>query len=195
MKRYALPLAVLLALTGCSGGEPNTPPPGYENDIEGGQEALDAEASANADENATLVEAGETAEWDNGVTAKITAVTAEPVEGSDYADKGHDTMVHVVVEIANTGADTFMFGDEFAGPKDDLYYGENLYEAQEWALYDNQGQSVDDLPKQLVPGSSATYASDWSLAGEGLSMLTFEFTPARDDLPPFTFAGVETLIA
>ena len=186
MKRYAAAFAMILVLAGCSGG-----------DIEGGQQALDAEASANAEGDGpkTTVDAAETAEWENGLNAKITAATAAPVEGSDYTERGHDTEVTITVELSNDGSAPFVFSDSYQGPngpRDTLYYGENLYEAQEWA---NPGKGMDALPKQLVPGTSATFTGVWSLPAEGLQSLTYEFTPDHGNLLQYTFTGVEKLIA
>ena len=196
MKRYALPLAFLLALAGCSSDDPANSPAASEGYPEGGQEALDAEASANAGENAALVDASETAEWDNGLTAKIASVTTGAASEYQNEQEGHDVTVQVTVEIANTGDAAFVFAENrYTGPggaRDDLYYGENLHDAQGWA---GSVDGLDELPKQIVPGSSASYTGEWSLPSEGLEVLTFEFTPDNENLPTYTFTGVESLIA
>lgn len=192
MKRYALPLAVLLALAGCSASDRPTDG-GYP---EGGQAAVEAEASANEGENEGLIDASETAEWDNGLTARITAVTSEPTTHYQHVDKGHDTIITITVEIANTGDEAFAFAANRytgpGGPSDALFYGVNMYDAQGWANVDGDG--VDDLPKQLVPGTSATFSEEWSLPGAEADVLTFEFTPDRETLMSFYFTDVQTLI-
>ncbi len=193
MRAWALGLALLLAgCGGASGESAASEPPAVETEIEGGQEALDAEASANA---APTIEADDVAEWDNGLTAKITSVTTEKVDHEQYAEKGHDTAVTITVEITNGGDGVFVFDNPYMGPngpRDGLYYGENLYEAQSWG---DDVEGIDGLPKQIVPGSSVPYTELWTLPGEGLASLTFELTPDKGNLPIYTFTGVETLIA
>ena len=195
MRLFVLPLAALLALAGCSSDEPAAQPPANPTGIDGGDAALDAEASANADENFPIVKADETAEWDNGLTAKIVTVTSTATTEYQKQQDGHDTVVRITVELANTGDVVFVFAENRytgpGGPSDSLYYGVNLYTAQGWANVDGDG--IDDLPKQLVPGTSATFSEEWSLPSEGLSALTFEFTPDRETLPTFTFESVESL--
>lgn len=151
--------------------------------------------AASSSESATTIKASDEAKWPNGVTAKITAVTA----GLAAADTVHkydpekgDTLVKITIEMMNGGKDVFAL-PQGGGVGADLFYGENLTTAQSWMNLDSGSSS--DLPKQLVPGSSASYTAIWTLPAEGLDSLTLDFTPYPNEQDRYTFTGVEKLLA
>jgi hypothetical protein len=75
---------------------------------------------------------------------------------------------------------------------EDLSYGLNLYDAQGWATLEG---GVTDLPAQLVPGTSATTMSTFTLPSAGMvEGLRFTFNPNSEVLTEHTWTGVETLV-
>ncbi|WP_100499636.1 hypothetical protein [Geodermatophilus chilensis] len=138
--------------------------------------------------------ATEPATFGNGLTARIVSVTTEPSAGSDYwVDPGDDALVSITTEIVNDGPQPFRFsvGDAFV--YEYLYYGVNFYEAQSWRVFDDQG-GREGLPVQLVPGTSATTVSRFSLPSSELGDLTFVFNPNGEILTEWTFYDVEELL-
>lgn len=188
MKKCAIAFAAVLALAGCSESDSEARPTG-------GSEQGSASASVEGDGPQTTVDATETVTWENGLSAKIVSVIATPTQSSSLAEKGQDTEVRITVELSNGGTEAFVFSNPLQGPngpRDTLFYGQNLYEAQGWA---NPDSGMEKLPKRLAPGTSATFTGIWGLAAKDLQVLTYTFNPDHGNLLEGTFTGVESLIA
>jgi len=99
--------------------------------------------------------------------------------------------VYVTVKLTNTGPDPIQLADEF-DVRSMLYYGENRYEGNEWGL-DTADRSLDDLPQQLVPGSSAEGTELYSIESSGEDVLRYTFNPDTAGYADHTFVDVETM--
>ncbi|RBY85919.1 hypothetical protein [Blastococcus sp. TF02A-26] len=187
-------LAAVVVLSGCGGGDdadrPSAASPteeciGFGCSDEQDAELLEGEAEANEPAEVSVTDGPY--EWPDGVTARIVSATAGPLEfgGPEPPD---DTQVTIVVEFRNGGEAPFLFPDGTLYVADEVFYGENRYEAGAWAVADN------NVPQQLVPGTSTTYTTVVAMPGSELGKLAFQTSPNSDTHPPVTFTDVETLL-
>lgn len=138
--------------------------------------------------------ANESADFGDGVQARIVSATAEPAAPEVYdSNPTHDTLVTITTEITNRGEEVFLFPEAKMFVSENLLYGVNRYDAQGWAVYDDEGGSTA-LPQQLVTDTSAMTVSEFTLPAEGMEELTSEFNPNAETLPGWTFNGVEELL-
>lgn len=132
-------------------------------------------------------------QYPNGLRGQITAVSARPDDGTHQSDQhpDFDELVTVTLQLTNTGNSPVQLNTDALGPSQvDLYYGENRYEAQGWVTEKN---GIQDLPQQLVPGTSAKFDQDFTLPSSGMAVLAVKFQP-ESSYPPFVFTDVQTLI-
>jgi hypothetical protein len=97
-----------------------------------------------------------------------------------------------VTTIDKEGTETFVFPGPNMYITEDVSYGLNLYDAQGWATLEG---GVMDLPAQLVPGTSATTMSTFTLPAAGMAEgMSFTFNPNAEIYADRTWIDVETLI-
>lgn len=131
-------------------------------------------------------------EWPDGIAAEVVSVSTEP--DAESGNPANDTYATVTIRFTNTGDQTFTgwSGDSTATPTGTLLYGENRYEASQYGCQD---PSLGDVPRQLVPGTSADYAICAYLPAPELVTLAVEVQPVwGGSYEPFTFTGVEALV-
>jgi hypothetical protein len=130
----------------------------------------------------------------NGLRIELTEVRVAPDTfniGFEDASNSHDRAVYVTVKLTNTGPETIPLADEF-DVRSMLYYGKNRYEGTEWVL-DSADRSIDDLPQQLVPGSSVEGTELYSIESLGEDVLRYTFKPDIAGYADHTFTNVETM--
>ena len=201
----ALLAASTLALSACGGGAsaaPGTTPTSaaptttQEVALDPAQCSDDAFYTANEEFCASATKptfsgpASEVAVLPNNLEVRLVSASARPNDQDVHPDPGHDVQVTTVVEIKNTGTDPFVFPAAKLLVGQVLYYGVDQYDAQGWMT---DGDSAD-LPRQLVPGSTATVTVDYTLPSAGLVELALEFTPDSDRVPSYTFTGVQDVL-
>jgi hypothetical protein len=145
-------------------------------------QGFDMEGSVTTDDGSFI-------QYPDGLRGEITGVTVQPNDAQHPSDEhpDFDRLVTVTVKLSNTGEATIPLQlDPSPGT---LLYGENRYEAQGW-FTDN---GSDDLPQQLVPGTDASFNTDYTLPANGLSKLALQFTPSSSKYTQYTFTEVETL--
>jgi hypothetical protein len=132
----------------------------------------------------------EPAAFPGDLTAEVVGVSTAGEADSD--NPANDTRVLVTVRFTNNGSDTFAWSSDpnglDAGPDADLFFGENRFEAQ--GYYNDQNQ----LPTQLVPGTSADWTGLYYMPGAELDTLALAVSPERGMFEPWTFTGVEALV-
>jgi hypothetical protein len=145
-------------------------------------------------EGSVTTEDGSFIEYPDGYHAVISSVTAGPADETLIDDERPelDGMITVTMTITNKGeAPIQLNNDGFGTSQVNLYYGENRYEAQGWMTTGGVG----DLPQQLVPGTSAEFANDFTLpSAEMDGPLAVEFSPDANVYTKYLFTDVETLI-
>jgi hypothetical protein len=147
-----------------------------------------------AAEGSVTTEEGSYVEYPDGYHAVISEVTAGPADETLISpdEPEMDGQVTVTMTITNKGdAPIALNNDSFGTSPVRLLYGENRYEAQGWMT----DGGVGDLPQQLVPGTSAEFATDFTLpTAETAGPLAVEFNPDASVYLTYTFTDVETLI-
>jgi hypothetical protein len=131
----------------------------------------------------------------NGLRVDLMEVRVEPETfdiGFEDDTNSHDRAVYVTVKLTNTGSDAIPLADEF-DIRSMLYYGENQYEGNEWVL-NSADRSLDDLPQQLVPGSSAEGTELYSIESSGEDVLRYTFNPDTASYSDHTFTDVESMV-
>jgi hypothetical protein len=212
MRRPVLIAVACLALAGCGGGSPSLADcqdqAFYDENTEAcldvvrdsvGEAIAEEEANSAAEEvdrageGVPVVEGPvtEPGTFPGDLTAEVVDVTTA-AEADPY-DPANDTRVLVTVRFTNTGTEVFAWSSDpnviDAGPDGDLLYGENRFPAH--AYYNDQ----NNLPTQLVPGSSAEWTGLFYMPGAELGTLAVSVSPERGTFQPWTFTGVETLAA
>ncbi len=180
----AVALAAALTLTACG----NEPAPAAPDSTTSEVHTLTDDTAA-----APLLEgpASEPADFGNGITARILSVGVLPPGADPYPsfeDVGH--AVRLVVEVTNNGTEIFEFPATRLMVTETAMFGPNWAEGRKWFT----DGDASELPARLVPGTSATTASLFTLPAEGLSDLTFVFNPNPEVLAPYTFLDVEELV-
>lgn len=135
--------------------------------------------------------ASEPADFGNGITARILSADALPPGADPYPsaeDVGH--ALRIVVEVTNTGTEIFEFPETRLMVTETAMFGPNWADGKKWFT----DGDASELPARLVPGTSATTASLFTLPAEGLSDLTFVFNPNPETCVPYTFLNVEELV-
>lgn len=206
----AMLATVGLLLVSCGDGEERdgqavatTAPPTSQDEIRSGVSAEDCD-----DPDAALTQAEWTEfcaepvegpvsdgphQWDDGMAAEIVSVTAEA--DPEYDNPANDTHVLMTVRFTNNGTATFDWGGDpnvvfEGGPDGALLYGINRMPASGYR-YDGE----NDLPRQLVPGTSADKIFSAYMPGTELGTLAFEVVPVwNGPYTPFTFTGVDQLL-
>ncbi len=121
-------------------------------------------------------------------------MTAQKTDHYQSDQPDHDMEIRVTVKLTNSGTENVPLDGSYGGPiSDQLFYGQNRYEAQGWMAMDN-AKSSDTLPQRLVPGTSAEYVGVFSLPAAEADRLAFSYSPDPAVYPTHTFTDVETLL-
>jgi hypothetical protein len=152
-------------------------------------------------EGSVTTKDGAFVQYPNGLRGEITKVIAKADDGTHPDDSHPDfnELVTVTVKLSNTGSTPVKLDNDGLGTSQlDLYYGVNRYQAEGW-MTDLHG--VQDLPQQLVPGTSATFDSDFTLPSTELGTLAVTFQPGAGisasesaSYTAYTFTDVQTLL-
>jgi hypothetical protein len=203
MRRALIGLgATALLLSGCGSGDEGGAAASTSSDDEcigyGCSPEQDAEINAGeagaGAEEAAAVTAAERYAWPDGLAVEVVEVTTEAEPESD--ESANDTHVLVTVRFTNTGEDPFVWGADAgsigaSGPEVTLLYGANQYEASQYSP-----DVRSELPRQLLPGTSADWLSSFYMPAAELDTLVLAVSPAwdRTDHAPVTVTGVEQLL-
>lgn len=204
-------VCVLLLLTGCSGEAPRPDPTSKsaplvncsdptltaQQHIEActGKSVTQQQATAKGSPAPTVGSVVKTdiIHYPDGLALRITSVTTSPIDHKNWpSSKEGDIEVDVTAQLTNDGDIPIQLPD---GARLDgtLYYGVNEYRATGWS--NPQGpNSPSDLPKRLVPGTSAKVTFIYTLAPTDLATLEWEVNPDDTHYPDYTFTDVQTLI-
>lgn len=136
--------------------------------------------------------ATEPATFQNGLVVRIVSVAVGPADPAVYGQstKGEDTLVTVTTEITNNGKEAYAFPQAKMNVAERLVYSPNEYDATGQMVYD---VGRNDLPAQLVPGTSATTVSRHTIPAFGKESMKFHFSPDAEALPTYTFTDVQAL--
>ena len=140
-------------------------------------------------EGSVTTEDGSFIAYPDGLRITIQEVTTQADDGTRSMDDKPDwtQVVTVTVLLENTGTEAIPLMSE-SSPT--LLFGANRYEANAWMT----SGGASDLPQQLVPGSSATITTDYTLPAEGLEVLALTVSPDPSTYTSYTFTDVETLV-
>ncbi len=135
--------------------------------------------------------AGEPATLPEGLTVQIVSVEASPAESWVVEDiPGHDTMVRLTVRLSAEEAMPInvdpMGGTGTANGR--LVYGPNWIEANSWAVEEQVAAS------RITPGAPLDFIEEFSMPADGLSEMSYAFSPAAGTGSEFMFTDVEPLL-
>jgi hypothetical protein len=135
--------------------------------------------------------ASEPATLPEGLTVQIVSVKASPAESWVAEDiPVHDTMVRLTVRLSAEEAmpvNVDPMGGTGTG-SGRLGYGPNWIEANSWAVEEQVAGS------QIAPGAPLDLIEEFSMPADGLSELSYAFSPAAGTGSEFMFTDVETLL-